>query len=72
MKKIYVVVNGGVISSEGYTSLKAACEEAEVSYRLAMDGRRKWIRGNVFVEIKEIGIVKMKSRGGKIKGRGVF
>lgn len=59
---MFLLINNGIISEKGYTSLKRACEELGVGYSSALYGKRKWIDADVIKEIREIEIVKQKRK----------
>ena len=62
---IYIVIKAGTYPNEAHTTLKAACDDAGVSYSSAKRGKRTW-EG---INIKDITLLKVSTRGGeRIKG----
>ena len=44
------------------TTLKGACGMSGINYSTASRGRRKFIRKDSFIEIKEVNLIKVKGR----------
>ena len=63
--KVFIGINNNIINDTGFTSLLGVSDEMGVPYDSAVRGKRKWIKGNDLIEIKEIEIVKIKNRGKK-------
>ena len=51
--KIYLLTISGELQNEAYISLKDACESANVSYRMAWNGKRAW-KGVIITDAKVI------------------
>jgi hypothetical protein len=63
--KVYIILKEGKLGDVCYTSLEGVCGEGGVSYDSALRGKRKWIVGGFFVEIKELDVEKIRGRGKK-------
>ena len=61
--KIYIGIRNYVSEKDCYTSLSAISEKLGVSYDSALKGKRMWLLGDDFVEIKELELHKIRGRG---------
>ena len=51
-KTCFVVSSNGVVSAEAYTTLKDACSNLGVSYRMAILGKREFKGNRVITSVK--------------------
>jgi len=61
----YVITIDNKVLDTVYTSLKAACAFAGVSYASANKGKRIWIKLGKVITITDVEILKIKNRGRK-------
>ena len=60
--KIYLISINGKTANKAYTSLKGACEFAEIKYYSANRGKRIFVKNEDIITITEAEIIKIKGR----------